>query len=49
MTTATLIKESILLGLAYSLRGLVHYHRGREYGDTQVDMVLEKKLQHPEP
>lgn len=28
VTTATLIKEDISLGLAYSFRGLVHYHHG---------------------
>jgi hypothetical protein len=28
MTTATLIKENIQLGLAYSFKGLVHYHQG---------------------
>jgi hypothetical protein len=29
MTTATLIKEGIQLGLAYSFRGLVHCNHGR--------------------
>jgi hypothetical protein len=28
MTAATLIKENISLGLAYSFRGLVHCHHG---------------------
>ena len=40
MARATLIKESISLGLAYSFRGLVHYH----HGSMQADMVLEKEL-----
>ena len=44
MTMATLIKESISLGLAYSFRGLVHYHHGKKYGGMQADMVLEKEL-----
>ena len=44
MTKATLIKENIYLGLAYSFRGLVHYHHGEKNGSIQVDMVLEKKL-----
>lgn len=37
MTIATLMKESIYLGLAYSFKG-VHYHSGRKYG------ALEKEL-----
>jgi hypothetical protein len=44
MTKATLIKENIELGLAYSFRGVVHYHQGGKHGSMQVDMVLEKKL-----
>jgi hypothetical protein len=32
------------LGLAYSLKGLVHFCHGRENGDTQEDIVLEKGL-----
>ena len=40
MTTATLIKKNISLGLAYSFRDLVHYcHSG-----MHVDLVLEKDL-----
>jgi hypothetical protein len=39
MTTATLIKENISLGLAYSFRGLVHYHHERKHGRIQADMV----------
>jgi hypothetical protein len=38
---ATLIKGNISLGLAYSFRGLVHYHHGGEHGGTQADMRLE--------
>ena len=44
MTMSTLIKENISLGLAYSFRGLVHYHYGGEHGGTQADTVLEKEL-----
>ena len=44
MTTATLIKEDIPLGLAYSFRGLVHYLYGRKHGSLQADIVLEKEL-----
>ena len=32
MTTAILIKESIYLEIAHSLRGFVHLHPGRESG-----------------
>ena len=41
MTTATIIKENISLGLAYSFRGLVCYHQGEMHGSMQADMVLE--------
>ena len=44
MTKATLIKTNIYLELAYSFRGLVHYHHGRKHGTDQADMVLEKEL-----
>ena len=44
MAKATLIKENISLGLAYSFRGLVHYHHGGKRGRIQADMVLENKL-----
>jgi hypothetical protein len=44
MTSATLIKENISLGLAYSFRGLVSYHHSRKHGSMQADMVLEKEL-----
>jgi hypothetical protein len=44
MTTATLIKENISLGLVYSFRGSVHYHHGRKHGGVQADILLEKEL-----
>ena len=28
--------------LAYSIRGLVHYHHGGNHGSVQADMVLEE-------
>lgn len=40
MIKATLKKENIELGLAYSFRGLLHYHGG-EHGRMQADVVLE--------
>jgi hypothetical protein len=42
LTTAILIKANISLGLAYSFRGVAHYHHGRKHSSTQVDMVLEE-------
>jgi hypothetical protein len=46
MTTATLIKENISLGLAYlQFRGLIHYHHGRKHGGMQTDMMLGKSQQ----
>ena len=36
--------KALNLGLAYSFRGLVHYHHNRKHGAVQVDMVLEKEL-----
>jgi hypothetical protein len=44
MTVATHIKENIELGLAYSFRGLVHYHHGGKHGSIQAVMVQEKEL-----
>ena len=32
------------MGLAYSFRGLVHYHHGGKHGSMQADMVLETEL-----
>lgn len=55
MTTATLMKESIQLWLAFMIslvhyrhgrkhtRGLVHYRHGKKHGSMQADMVLEKE------
>ena len=40
MTSASLLKENIEFGLAYSFRSLVHYL----HGGMQADMVLEKEL-----
>ena len=42
ITMPTLIKANISLGLAYSFRGLFHYHHGRKHGSMQADMVLER-------
>ena len=39
MIMATLIK-----GLVYSFKGLVHYHQYTEHGVMQADMVLGKEL-----
>ena len=44
MAKAALIKETIYLGLAYSFRGLVHYHRVVNHGCTQTGMLLKKQL-----
>ena len=50
MTKANLIKDNISLGLAYSLRGSVHYHHDREYGSVQVHMLLEEpRVLHLDP
>jgi hypothetical protein len=40
MTKTTLIMDNIYLGLAYSFRGSVHFHHGR----NQANMVLEQEL-----
>lgn len=40
----SVITESIYLGPAYSCRGLVHDHRGREHGGLQADTGVKKKL-----
>jgi hypothetical protein len=42
MTNATLTKENISLELAYSYRGLIHYHHGGKHGRVQAAMVLER-------
>jgi hypothetical protein len=44
MTKATLRRDMIYLGLAFSFRGSVHHHHCRKHGSVQVDMVLEKEL-----
>jgi hypothetical protein len=44
MIKATLIKESIWLGLSYGFKGLINsYHHG-EHGNMPSVMVLEKYL-----
>jgi hypothetical protein len=45
VTKATLIKDSISLGIVYSFRGSVHYHHSGKHGSSQLDMVLEKPQQ----
>ena len=49
MIKASLRKENISLGLAYSFRGSVYYHHGRKHGSIQADTVLGKELRvlHP--
>jgi hypothetical protein len=42
MTTETLIKEIISLGLAYSIRGLVHYHHDGKHGGMQPAMAIQE-------
>ena len=42
MTKATLIKETISLGLAYSPRGLVCFLHGGKHLSVHTDMVLEE-------
>ena len=32
------------MGLAYTFRGLVHYHRDEQHASKQTDMVLKKEL-----
>jgi hypothetical protein len=50
MIKATLIKENISLGLAYSFRGLVHYDQGGKIGGIQSDLVLEElRVLHLDP
>jgi len=38
----TLTKEKVPLQLAYSFRGSVHFHHGRNHGSVQADLVLEE-------
>jgi len=42
MTKATLIRKTISSELAYSFRGLVHYHHSEKHGSVQADTVLEE-------
>jgi hypothetical protein len=46
MTMATLIKDNTLLGLAYSFRGAVYYHHGRNHWQkgTFLHSKSERKL-----
>ena len=37
------LKKTFSWGLAYSFRGSVHDHHGREYGTGQAGMVLEQR------
>ena len=48
MTTATLLKENISLGLAYSFKGSVHCHHGRKHGSIQAGTVLEELRLDPQ-
>jgi hypothetical protein len=49
MTSASLIKTNLYLGLAYSFRGSVHCHGGK-HGNVQADMVLEElRVLHLDP
>lgn len=38
---ATLIKESLELGLAYSFRGSAHSHHSKKHGSMKANMVLD--------
>ena len=44
MITATLIKENIYFGMAYSFRGLVLYCHGKKHSGTQAVLVLYRQL-----
>lgn len=48
MTIQILIKENIILKLAYNFRGLVYYCQGQEHGGSELDIGLEKELRVPE-
>lgn len=39
MTMTTFIKENIQLGLAYSLKGIVHYNHGKKHRGMQEDIA----------
>jgi len=51
MAKATLVKDSISLGLASSFRRFVYYYHGGKHGSVQADMEREKYLgvQHQDP
>jgi hypothetical protein len=51
MTKATLKKENIQLGLAYSFRGPVCCYHGGKHSIMQANLMLEEKLRvlHPDP
>ena len=50
MTMATLIKENISLGLAYSFRGSVHYLHDKKHSSFQAGTMLEElRVLHLEP
>lgn len=46
MTTATLIEESISLGVAYNFRGLVHDHHCRKHGRQSFQQVHSLVTKH---
>ena len=41
MSVATLIKESIQLGLAQSFRGFIHYHHGWKHGTKNREFCIQ--------
>jgi hypothetical protein len=49
MTSATLREANILLGLAYNVRGLIHYHHDRKHGGIQAHKNLFKPPHHQSP
>jgi hypothetical protein len=50
MTKATFMKKEKAFNwqLAYSFRGLVHYHHGGEHGGVQADTGVESFIQRGE-
>ena len=49
MAMSILTKESHLIGGGLQFRGLVHFHLGREHGDTQADMGLAWAFETSKP
>ena len=50
MTKASLIKDNIYLGVAYSFRCSVHYSHGEKQDSMQPDMMLdEPRVLHLDP